>query len=283
LPEDQRPDDARSLCFDTPALETPLAILGAPVAELVVSADRPQAKLAIRLCDVWPDGASSRVTFMLFNLTHRDSHAEPRPLEPGKLYRVRIVLNHVAHRFRAGNRIRLAVSSEWWPMMWPAAEQASVTVHAFESRLLLPVRSDRPEDAQWADFGTPETATPVEAEPLREGGVERFVIHDVGSGMTTVRMVKDSGSEYLPTVDVRTEVEHEEIYSIVEGDPLSATAETRGTQHLSREGWQIDTRLRTTMRATENAFHVAAEMDVFENGRRIRSLNESYSIPRDCN
>jgi putative CocE/NonD family hydrolase len=282
LASDQRADDARSLTFDTEPLEAPTAILGAPVVELIVSADRPQAKIAVRLCDVWPDGASSRVTFMLFNLAHRDGHASPSPLEPGKRYRVRIALNHVAHRFRAGNRIRIAVSSEWWPIMWPSPEAATITIHG-ESQLHLPMRPDRPEDSAWADLGTPETAPPVESETLREGRIERTVTHDIGAGTTTVRMVKDSGSEYLPTVDIQTEFEHEETYSVTDGDPLSATAETRGTQHLSRDGWRIDTRARTTMRATKDAFLLTAEMDIFENERRIRSLNETYTIPRDNN
>ena len=279
---DQRADDARSLTFDTEPLTEPVTMLGAPVVTLILSSDRPLAKLALRLCDVWPDGASSRVTFMLFNLAHRNGHASPAPLIPGQHYTVRIPLNHTAHRFLAGQRIRLSVSTQWWPMMWPAPDDATISLHA-GSRLELPLRPDRPEDSQWADLGTPETAPPVASESVREAHVEHIVTRDIGKGTTTARLIKDSGSDYLPTVDILTDAELEQIYTIADGDPLSATAEARETQTLSREGWEIEIRTRTTMKGSEAAFHITAELDVFENGTRVHSRDEKYKIPRDFN
>jgi len=279
---DQRADDARSLTFDTVPLAEPVTILGAPVVTVILSSDKPVAKLALRLCDVWPDGASSRVTFMLFNLTHRNGHANPMPLVPGEHYTVRIPLNHVAHRFLAGQRIRLAVSTQWWPMMWPAPDDATISLHA-GSRLELPVRPDRAEDAQWADLGRPETAPPVASETVREGHVEYSVTRDIGKGTTMVRALKDGGSRYLPTVDILADGELEQIYTIADGDPLSASAEARETQTLSREGWEIEIRTRTTMTASAAAFRIAAELDAFENGMRVHSRDEQYTIPRDFN
>ena len=61
-PGEQRFDDAGSLCFDMAPLDAPLEIFGAPIVELEVSADRPQALLALRLCDLDADGRSTRVT-----------------------------------------------------------------------------------------------------------------------------------------------------------------------------------------------------------------------------
>ena len=65
-------------------------------------------QVAARLSDVAPGGAATRVTYGLLNLTHRESHAEPAPLEPGRRYRVRVALNDVAQTFPVGHRIRLA-------------------------------------------------------------------------------------------------------------------------------------------------------------------------------
>ena len=56
---------------------------------LELSADRPHAFVVARLCDVAPDGAATRVSYGVLNLTHRDSHAEPAPLEPGAALRGR--------------------------------------------------------------------------------------------------------------------------------------------------------------------------------------------------
>jgi len=283
MPEDQRADDAKSLTFDSAPLDAPLEMLGAPIVTLTISADRPQAKIAVRLCDVWPDGASSRVSFMLFNLTHRDGHAAPEPLEPGKSYRVRIALNHIAHRFHAGNRIRVAISSEWWPMMWPAPEAATITLHGPDCALDLPIRPPHAEDAAWTEWQAPETAAPVASETRREARIERRVAYDIGSETTTVHMIKDSGSEYLPSVDLLADTNHEEIYSIADGDPLSARATAIIRQVLARDGWSIETRARTTLHASATEFHLSAQIDVFENGERVDSANESHSVPRDNN
>ncbi len=78
FPGDQREDDGRSLVFDAAPLEERLEIFGAPIAHLVASVDRPSARLAVRLCDVAPDGTSTRVTYGVLDVSHRSGH-ERRP------------------------------------------------------------------------------------------------------------------------------------------------------------------------------------------------------------
>ena len=85
-------------------------ILGIPRAHLAVSADQPQALLAVRLCDVAPDGTSTLVTRGVLNLTHRESHESPAPLVPGETVAVRSSSTRSRHSFPPGHRIRLAVS-----------------------------------------------------------------------------------------------------------------------------------------------------------------------------
>ena len=78
LPGDQRGDDGKSLCFDGDILDAALDIVGAPVVRLKLSADRPSAMVAVRLCDIQPDGASTRISYGVLNLCHRDGHETPR-------------------------------------------------------------------------------------------------------------------------------------------------------------------------------------------------------------
>src|SRR5690606_23911686 len=84
LPYDQREEDGGSLVFDGEVLEERLELLGAPVVELVFSANRPVAMVAARLSDVAPDGQATRVSYGLLNLTHRASSETPEPLTPGQ-------------------------------------------------------------------------------------------------------------------------------------------------------------------------------------------------------
>src|SRR5262249_20652709 len=127
-PLDQRADDGRSLTFDTPPLAEPVEILGAPRVMLDLAVDRPWAFLAVRLNEVAPDGASTRISFGLLNLTHRESHETPEALQPGERYRVAVQLNDIAHAFAAGNRIRVAISTTYWPLIWPSPEPVTLNV-----------------------------------------------------------------------------------------------------------------------------------------------------------
>src|SRR6185312_9628825 len=81
------------------ALDEPLDILGVPVAVLHVSASQPVAHLVLRLGDVAPDGAVEQVSEGILNLTHRESHEQPTPLEPGRRYEVRVPLRAAGYRF----------------------------------------------------------------------------------------------------------------------------------------------------------------------------------------
>ena len=103
--------------------------------------------VAVRLCDVAPGGASTRVTYGVLNLTHRESHAAPKALKPGEFYQVKVQLNDCGHRFAAGNRIRVAVSTAYWPTVWPSPEAVTLTIRDGQSHIDLPVRAGGPDDS----------------------------------------------------------------------------------------------------------------------------------------
>jgi putative CocE/NonD family hydrolase len=159
--DDQRCDDARSLVFDSPPLEDRLEILGAPVLTVDLACDVPHATLTARLCDVHPDGASLRVSYGVLNLTHRGGHEFPAQLEPGRRYTVRIQLNDIAFAFPPGHRIRVALSTAYWPIVWPSPKRATLNLFTGNSLIALPVRGRRPEDARLAPL------PPSDADSLR--------------------------------------------------------------------------------------------------------------------
>ena len=164
MPRDQRPDDGGSLVFDSDPLEARLELLGAPVLELDVSADKPVALLCARLCDVAPDGSVLRVSYGLLNLTHRDGHEDPAPLEPGERVRVRLQLNDLAHAFPPGHRIRLSLSTSYWPIAWPSPEAAILSIRTGESRLSLPVRTPHDKVASLPAFRRTGSSAWIESQ-----------------------------------------------------------------------------------------------------------------------
>ncbi len=116
---DQRIDDAGSLTFETAPLLEAADYLGQPTLTVDVTCQEPTANLAVRLVDVHPDGTATRVAFGVLNLSHRDGNAQPRAMEPGRKTRITLTLDACGYRFRAGNRIRVSLSTSYWPLILP--------------------------------------------------------------------------------------------------------------------------------------------------------------------
>jgi len=149
FPQEQSRDDAKSLTFDSAPLQNDLDVVGTPVLTVRVSADVPVAKLAVRLNEVTPRGESWMVSSGVLNLTHRNSHATPVPLEPGTFYDVQVPLFFTAKRLRTGNRIRIALSESFWPLLWPSPKIATLTIIAGVSAVALPVRPPQTPEAEF--------------------------------------------------------------------------------------------------------------------------------------
>jgi len=280
-PWDQRMDDGMAVCFETAPLAQRVEILGAPALDAEVSSDRPNAFLCARLCDVAPDGASLRVTYGLLNLTHRESHEHPTPLEPGRRYSVRLQLNDAAHAFPAGHRIRLALSTSYWPIAWPSPEPATVMLAIGGSRLSLPVRPPRSEDALLKPFPGPESAPPEQRTTLRPGGFERRFDHDVATDVTTYTSIGDSGRQRIDAIGLELEEIARKVYRIKGDDPLSADNVIHWTTRRGRGEWRVRVETRTRMRATVKHFLIDAEMDAYEGERRVFCRSWHAEIPRD--
>jgi len=167
-PPDQRAEDGRSLSFDSVPLSERLEILGHAEVRLALACDRPVAQIAVRLCDVAEDGTSRLVTRGVLNLTHRHGDERPEPLEPGRRYTASVRLDATAQAVPAGHRLRVAVSTSYWPWLWPAPGLATLTLFAGpECRLRLPVRPAGSDEAAPPAFARAETApdAAVAAQP----------------------------------------------------------------------------------------------------------------------
>jgi len=287
MPSDQRPDDGRSLCFDSEPLAERLEILGAPVVMLVLAADRPVAFTAVRLCEVAPDGASLRVSYGLLNLTHLESHEYPELLEPGRRYVARVQLCDVAHAFPAGSRLRVAVSTSYWPIAWPAPEPVTLRLLTGASTLELPVRPPRAEDEELREFDPPERGPTSEVRRLRAAPFRRTIERDLAANETLHTLVSDAadlnGAALARVEAINLDVGHTiaRRYAIGENDPLSARAEIDQRTDLRRGDWIVRVETRTRLDATATHFHFEAELEAFEGDQRIFHKHWDEWIPRE--
>jgi len=270
-PLDQRGDDGRSLCFDSAPLDEALEILGAPEATLTLHADRPVAMAALRLNDVAPDGTSSRVTFGLLNLVHRNGDDRPAPLSPGEPFTATIRLNHIAHRFPRGHSIRLALSTCYWPIAWPAPEPVTLTLHTGGSRLSLPVRPVDPADALLPPFPPPESAgRTTSLTPLKPPRFVRSIERDLTTNRFVYRLFSEGGDLEVAAISRIEEIDldlgHtvERLFSIDENDPLSAQTGISEQLMMRRGSWTIRVHARTELTADRHQFRLRARLRAME-------------------
>ncbi len=278
LPHDQREEDGGALTFTSDPLQAPLEILGAPEAKLDVAADRPVAMIAVRLSDVQPDDKATRVTYGVLNLTHRDVHAVPKPLKPGKRYRVRVRLNDIAQAFPKGHRLRISISTSYFPLAWPPPEPVRLTIYAGASELVLPERPHREESVEFAEA---EGAASGARKTLSETHHNWHVIRDLAKDLSTLEVIDDNGLIELEDIDLKLRSKAEEWYSYQGDDFSSARGETLWRRGLQRGDWAVETITRTVLSCDPTRFKLTAELDAYENEAVAYSRYWDIDIDRD--
>jgi len=287
MPGDQRSDDGGSITFDSAPLAERLEILGAPAVALDVVVDRPAAFVVVRLNDVAPDGSSLRVSYGLLNLTHRDGHDRPAPLEPGTRYRVRIQLNDAAHAFPAGHALRIALSTCYWPLVWPSPAPVTLTVFPGRAWLELPQRPPSPDDGRLAPFAAPEQAPPPAHVTVRPGRLRRRVEHDAAREETLYTVFSDdaelSGAAVTHIKAIGLDLASSILrrYAITENRPLSASAEIAQKTLFRRGAWSVRIETRIAMAATTDAFVLDATLSAYEGQACIFTREWHDTVPRE--
>src|SRR5579871_2168638 len=127
LVSDQRSAGDRPdvLSYETAALDKPVRISGAPIAELLASTTGTDSDWVVKLIDVFPDelprqpemgGFQLAVSMDIFRGRYRESFEHPSAIPAGKPQRYRFALPTANHVFQPGHRIMVQIQSSWFPL-----------------------------------------------------------------------------------------------------------------------------------------------------------------------
>jgi uncharacterized protein len=279
LGRDLRPDESVVPTFTSPPLEAALDVVGFPEAVLAWESSAPIATAVVRLSDVAPDGTSAQVTAGILNLTHRDSHASPSPLESGAVTSVRIRMRSTAYRFLPGHRIRLSVASSYWPVIWPSPFSADYGLHLggdADSRLILPTIGDGSVPVppfKTSPAGVQAIGSSTEEPPTWQ------VTDDVIAGTVTVTS-SEFGEIVLPdgTSSLYTGERLEMTAS--DAEPASARLHNEVVYRVRDHGSEILIEASGTMRSTESDFHMNVGLRVTLDGAPFFERGWLETIPR---
>jgi hypothetical protein len=124
---DQRAAEDRTdvLTYQTPVLDAPVRIGGAPIADLFAATTGTDADWVVKLIDVFPDEVPSQpemggyqlaVSMDIFRGRYRESFEHPSAIPAGQPQRYRFVLPTANHVFLPGHRIMVQIQSSWFPL-----------------------------------------------------------------------------------------------------------------------------------------------------------------------
>ncbi len=293
LARDLRPDESLSLSYTSEPLDASLDILGFPEAVLFLSSSAPVAHVVVRLTDVAPDGTSALVTAGILNLTHRDGHAEPKPLVPGEVYEVRVPLKAAGYRFLPGHRLRLSVLGAYWPAIWPSPYKADNYLHrgpATPSRLILPVIPPiSPSPHLPIPPGTVSVpllptfkTSPPELIEVGSGSDEESICEIVEDVMRGTVAVRAYGGDTSVLPDGQTSLFTSERLEMTasQDDPARVRLYNEVIYRLQEHGYETEIHTTGTIRSTETDFHVDVELSVMLNGNPFFQKTWLESIPR---
>ena len=173
-----------ALIFSSEALMDNLVITGKSEIILFVSSDRKDTDIAVRLCDVYPDGRSIILTQGIKRMRFRNSYESDELLENGKIYPVSVELSDLAHTFLKGHKMRLVVTSSNYPMfdinlnnggaLYEAGDTLTATnlIYAnndFQSRIVFQTNI---QASDYPDYYVPEYyAIDISPNPIVSSGI----------------------------------------------------------------------------------------------------------------
>lgn len=281
IPRDQREEDGGALVFDSEPLSSPLGLLGAPRVELTLRSDKPIALVAIRLSEVAPDGKATRISFGLLNLAHRKSSEHPSPIEPNRQYKVTVPLNYLGQEVSGGSRLRLSISTSYWPLAWPSPEPVNLAIVAGASRLVLPVRTTLDDEPLIVPPPASEGYPPIATTLLQPSKREWTVIHNLATNESRQEVVNDAETLRLDDTQWEFGRSVRERYSYVDYRYDTVRGEVVAERHFKRGDWRVRTVTRTVLTSSRTHFRIQATLDAYEGDSRIFAKSWDERIARD--
>ncbi|MGQ9368284.1 CocE/NonD family hydrolase [Azospirillum sp. ST 5-10] len=259
---DNRQDDGLSVCFDTAVLDRPVEVVGIPRLALDLAMDGETATVIVRLNEVAADGTSARVTFAVRRIRR------PAGVAAGERFSAEIPLKGVAYAFAAGSRIRLALSTTYWPFVWPEHGRGAITLHPDAAVFRLP---GMPAEAVHSlpPFGPPVSAPPIPCETVDPGDVVRTVAWDATTGRSELTSRTRRPTVRLGDLTLGGHGGHG--YSILPADPTSARAHFESVQRYERPGWAVRLESRSDVFWEDGKLVLEAAYDAFEDDRPVFS------------
>ncbi len=281
LPADQQAEDEGSLCFDTDILKSELIICGAPVLKLRLKSNTETGIVHVRLVDLFEDGQAAQISYGLLNLQHRNGMDMPLKMEPEEWLDVEIVLNPIAQLVPVGHRLRVSISTQAWPFVWPAPENLMFHLKTDQSGLSVPLlKSEDLESLETAVFEVAAIPQPLDIHWIKPVKRERNIEIDKEKNTVSRSYLKDDGAYCIEEHDLEVHVSGSLTYRSRGEDPLSVQAEYHYQIRLIREDWDVQIECEIKVSADSDYFYIEGIYRALENDQICKQRKINRRIRR---
>jgi putative CocE/NonD family hydrolase len=282
LPLNQTIDDEHSLVFQTERLEEPMEILGAVSLKVELTAMPRNAMLVARLNDVHPDGSVARVCYVIKNLA-LDHKGEKAEITDSKIpLHIELDFPHTAYQFAIDHQIRIAISSSYWPIVWPSPTRTRLTLHLTQMELCLPVRDPASQDAE-INFITPEnTVETVTHKVISAPPLKRWTDISKTSREQFICWQQPWHRIFHTDINLQFGFATEAQHKINLDDPTSAATKFKHELSFCRDERQIQILSSVELRCSETHFLLRGKLIVLEDEEVIFQREWEPSLLRTC-
>ena len=279
-PTDQAEDDSHSLIFDTEHFPSKQAFLGTPTLHLFVSSNKTCGQIIVRLSEVHKTGEVTRISYGVLNLLFREGFEKAIDLETDKIYEVQVVLDDFGYEIAEGNKLRVAISSEYFPLVFPLREKPTITVH-LEKECWLEIPVYEGKKVEKNPFGEMEALKPLDIKYIKKGENKRKVTEDIADQSIKTEIVDDFGVVKYPNGIIIGERCEEEYVTKLD-DPLSAKIEIKWDYLAIREemGLKVEVKNIVKFECDKEYFYVGNEILAVKNGKEVFSEQKKRKVKR---
>ena len=184
-------------------------------------------------------------------MSHRDSHTDPQPIEPGKPYKIEFDLLACAYKFAKGHRLRIAVAPADFLNVWPTPKPCTNTVYrnaVMPSHVILPVAP-----AQNPPLPAPALKASIDPPPTREqlGPPEVEIYRDLINDTATIRYATNYGAHRPHTAS----------YTVSTRDPATASVRADAQCRFDYEDRKIVVDAQTATSSDAQTFHHTVDLE----------------------
>lgn len=286
MPLDQRADESKSLTFTTAPFETDTEVTGAPQAVLYVSSTAASGYFHAKLTDVAPDGTSKWVTDGGLLTSHRNSHTNPEPITPGKVYELKIGLKYLAYVFPAGHRLRATVASADLQNAWPAGARATHTLYRggeHASHVILPFAPTQEPALPLPAHGPSPRPAPSPNDFI---GSSHRITHDLVNDTVTVELERvsgllpNSGSARPPFGSSISRRLARSRYTVSRANPADTTMQADHIYTITRPDGEIRIQANDNLSSDAQSFRLMSRIEITVDGKTHWTKSWRVSRPR---